>query len=247
MNNKLALVVAVMLGVLSIAGIQIYISQIKARIAQGEELLEVITAAREINQGEKISEQDIVRTTLPVKLIRRLGNTHIRDKKVIVNSVAQTAIATNQVIQFHHVTEPRSASGGLDLTGGYRAVTVKVNPVTGLAGMLRPGDFVDVICAVEGDKLVIAGQKVKQITSLMLPKVKVLACDGVTDRATQERRFGYATVTLRVEPAQATRLVHAQAFGEICLSLIKDEEPRSQKLYPVVAESLLKDAVRELK
>lgn len=245
MNNKLALLVAIVLGVLSIIGIQMYVEGIRRKVDAGKEKVDAYVAARDIDQGEVIREEDVDKIEVARRLIRRLSNTQIKDRKLIVNSRAQTPIKQNQIIQNYHIYVTRNAGRGLELEGGWRAVTVKVDAVTGIAGLVRPGDFVVVMTAFELDGADVGGQKVAQLTTTLLPKVKVLAVDARTDPNAEA--FGYRTITLRVQPDEVTRVAHANQFGKIILGLMKDDEKAQRKLFPVTPQSLIKGAADELK
>jgi len=98
---------------------------------------------------------------------------------------------------------------------GERAVTVAVNEVSGVAGLIRPGDTVDVLVTFKN------GGEQEAMTSTILQKIKVLATDrnmnAVTGKANQEEI--YKTVTLSVTPHQAQSLALATEQGSVRLIL----------------------------
>lgn len=250
MNNKLALLVSIILGVLSIVGIQLYIQKIRQEVVKDQEMVNAYVAVRDIEAGETIADQDVDKIDVPNSYLRRLGQTHIKDRKLIVGSRAQLGIAARQIIQNYHVFVQRSSGKTLALDAGYQAMTIQVDAISGIAGLLRPGDFVNVIGAFELDvkgTLPNGTPFPKQFAMTLLQKIKILAVDRVTDRNSSERRFRYKTVTLRLRPQQITRLAHATNFGKITLSQVKDSDAPDARTYPATANQIIELMARELK
>lgn len=95
---------------------------------------------------------------------------------------------------------------------GYRAITIQVDEVNSLSGMLRPGDRIDLIAALR--------QGQRENVFPLLQNVPVLA----TGRRVRGRRpaqddglgeRGYTTITLEVTPTDAQRIILAQQKGRI--------------------------------
>jgi pilus assembly protein CpaB len=128
---------------------------------------------------------------------------------------------------------------------GRRAVTVSITDVTGVGGLVRPGNFVDVFGTFEYGRPVGVEQGVVKYTDertetrLMLQDVLVLAVgrehrrERPAPRATagpqtteqreleqlREQRSANSTVTMLVEPKQAQELILAQQLGELTFVL----------------------------
>jgi pilus assembly protein CpaB len=247
MNNKLALLVAVVLGILSIVGINMYIQKIKQESLRGEELIDVFVATKSIATGTVIEESYIGTRQMPSKFVRSLRGSQIKKREAIVNSTALAEIAENQIIQSYHVDREFTSASNLQFKDNYRAVTIKVTAISGLAGMLRPNDWVDVIGCFELKGFGVGQVKIPQISSVLLHKIRILAVDQQTDPNARNPAFAYRTVTLRVLPEQATKVVHAQMFGKVFLTKVQDSALTDKKTYPMTAERLLKDVDEEIK
>lgn len=246
MNNKLALLVAIVLGVLSIVGIQMYIQKIKTQAIRDQELVDVYVATRDIDPGETIEEKDFKVTQMPASFVNRLQQSHVRAKKLLINSKTVEPIIRSQIIQNYHVYAKRAGGADLKFENNWRAITIKVSATSGVAGMIRPGSYVDVMGAFEVQGLELGGVKVAQLTTVLMRKVRVLACDTETDPNSQRRLYAYRTITLRVAPSDATKVVHAHEFGKIILALVNDSETKIDKYYPITADLLLDIAKPEL-
>ncbi|HKM61712.1 MAG TPA: Flp pilus assembly protein CpaB [Acidisphaera sp.] len=106
------------------------------------------------------------------------------------------------------------------LTPGMRASTIGVDAVSGSAGLIWPGDHVDVILTQQlDDPNLPPGRKVSAET--LLSDVRVIAIDqqltqGATAAATDQT---VRTATLEVTPEQAERIAVATRLGHLVLDL----------------------------
>ena len=108
------------------------------------------------------------------------------------------------------------------LGSGMRAVTVGVDAVSGLSGLVWPGDRIDLILTQSQDgNDVPLSRRVSGET--VLHDVRVLAIDRqLIQGATSESPESQAvrTVTLEVTPADAERVVVAAKLGHLSLSVV---------------------------
>jgi len=99
-----------------------------------------------------------------------------------------------------------------------RAVSVPINSVTGVAGLIFPGDRVDVILThafqVNGDP----NRPERRAAETVLTDVRVLAIDQRIDNPENKPATGQIA-TLEVTPAQAERLPLIADLGQLSLSL----------------------------
>ena len=116
------------------------------------------------------------------------------------------------------------------LRPGYRAVAVSIDAKSGVAGLVFPGDRVDVLMAITVIQEIEGGKKEKKITrrasETVLTNVRVLAVDQRVDDQNGVAKVA-KTATLEVTPKQAEMLSVAQQMGKLSLSLrslAKDEE-----------------------
>ena len=108
------------------------------------------------------------------------------------------------------------------LAPGTRAVSVPVDAVTGVAGLIWPGDLVDVLLTqqVEGEHT--APDK-RVLSRTILTNIRVIAVDQqIVQGATGDvQSAGHVarTVTLEVTPEQAERLAVGQHLGVLSLAI----------------------------
>lgn len=247
MNNKFALIVAVALGALSVFGIHLYIEKIKSTVQGEKELVDVFVATRDIPPGDKIKDQDIAVEQVPQAFVRKLSSSHIRDRRLLVDSTVRIGVSVRQIFQTYHVNVTQEGAKGLDVPEEYRAITLPVNLMSGVGGMLRPGDFCDVVGSFEVKGFRAGSNEVPQLTTYLVKKIKILAVDQQTDPNSNQVNYGYRTVTLRARPDEVTRLLHAQAFGTIYLVKVRDTEPTNdEEVHSISTEVLLERARKSL-
>jgi pilus assembly protein CpaB len=111
------------------------------------------------------------------------------------------------------------------LTPGMRAVSIKIDVGTGVAGFILPGDHVDVLLTERYD----LGQssasnsdrpqvRQKDVASVILRNVRVLAIDQVMQDADSKPKVG-VTATVEVDLQQAQKIALATQMGTLSLAL----------------------------
>ncbi|WP_422445685.1 MULTISPECIES: Flp pilus assembly protein CpaB [unclassified Endozoicomonas] len=112
-----------------------------------------------------------------------------------------------------------------------RAVSVRVNDVSGVAGFVLPGDRVDVLSIQTARS---GGTNNTDNSEILLSDVVVLAVDqqAINDSG---RPQVVRSVTLEVSPRDSESLVLASSRGSLQLSLRNPEE----SLYPEVEDNRL--------
>jgi pilus assembly protein CpaB len=112
-----------------------------------------------------------------------------------------------------------------------RAVTIAVDPVSGVAGFAKPGNRVDVLATFETDR------GVGMVTRTVLQDVEILAFGPDTQPSNKESVNGkegkpevQTTATLAVLPTEAERLILAETRGKLRLALrpIEDDTYRTR-------------------
>jgi pilus assembly protein CpaB len=111
---------------------------------------------------------------------------------------------------------PKGSQPGITalLSPNQRAMTIKVNEASGLAGFLSPGDRVDVVVIVD------KGPFAKNpFSKVLLQNLKVLGTGQKIENRPGDKPKIVPTITLEVSPAQGERLALAAQEGRISLVL----------------------------
>jgi pilus assembly protein CpaB len=91
-----------------------------------------------------------------------------------------------------------------------RAVTLSVDPVNAMSGLLKPGDRVDLFVSFDHEG--------KRVTALLLGGVEILATDQHTREVNSREgtlENGFSTITVAVSPNDSIRVVAARQSGVI--------------------------------
>jgi len=212
MRNRrliLALTGAVLCGLLGVALITRYISNIQAYT---RDLGEVVVAKSDIPLGEKITAEHLSLLPMPNGSVPEGA---FRKTSEVVGRVAIVPIGIRDPITYSKLA-PEGTEGGLSavIPQGYRAMTVKVDDVVGVQGFIMPGSFVDVVAIIlpPGD------QTRGPISKIVLQSIKVLASGPKIDTPENQRTPSEVrSVTLQVTPEQAEKLVLAANEGKLQL------------------------------
>jgi pilus assembly protein CpaB len=138
----------------------------------------------------------------------------------LVGRVASKAIPQGSVVLPTNIA-PKGTLPGISerIEEGFRAVSVKIDEVTGVAGQVNPGDFVDVIVVMDVKR----DRRAETISRIILQRVKVAAVGQSLNAGSTE---GSATspqlaksVTLLVKDVDVPRLHLAQTKGRLTLAM----------------------------
>jgi pilus assembly protein CpaB len=109
------------------------------------------------------------------------------------------------------------------LEPGTRAASIGVDEVSGVSGLIWPGDRVDVILTQNMDKASSVGMRV--VSEAVLQDARVIAVDQDIARAAQTQgpttSVGHIarTVTLQISPKDSDRLAVARQLGHLSLAV----------------------------
>lgn len=226
MRNKrffIVLVGATVFGLLAALAVGRYLSSAQANTANAQN---VVVAKVEIPVGTKLVAEQLALVRVPNDA---LPDGTFESLEKVVGRVAVVNIAPREPMTDYKLA-PEGAAAGLSsmIPEGYRAMTVKVDDVVGVAGFARPGALVDVVVVIEpsGDRLNNQGP----ISKIVLQNIKVLASGQNIDQPKHDDREAQQVkaVTLQVLPEQAEKLALASSEGKLQLvmrnSIDQDDE-----------------------
>jgi pilus assembly protein CpaB len=101
------------------------------------------------------------------------------------------------------------------ITPGMRAMSVRINDVAGLSGLIQPNSRVDVLVSLREN----GSRGTEEVSKLFLENMRVLSMGSRTSRDASGDATPATTATLEVTPAQAEKLAVAMRQGMIQLVL----------------------------
>ncbi len=158
------------------------------------------------------------------------------DAKAVTNAgaVARRPIAAGQPITEAQLVRPGDRGFlAAVLKPGMRAVSIAVNEVSGLAGLVFPGDRVDVMLvhpmpeapapkvanAAAGGGADANSRAPQKVSETILENVRILAIDQTLGHAPGQPSQIARTFTIEVTPKQAELMAVATQLGQLTLSL----------------------------
>lgn len=175
----------------------------------------IVVASRELGFGEVLTADDLREIAWPGDAIPEGAFAKAADVETASQRVVLSIIGPNEPVLAWKISGPGArASLSATLGAGMRAVTVRVNEYTGVAGFVLPGDRVDVLFTREQG----SAEQLTSIIEILLQNVRVLAVNQVSDNKTAEPIVG-SVVTLELTPVDAQKVALAQSTGAITLTL----------------------------
>lgn len=159
--------------------------------------------------------------------------------RALFRLVKQTVMAGQPLLEkdLYDVGEvPKLAD---ELPPGYRAVTLSVDAKSALNGMIQPGSIVDISMTVKDKHPEVGGLA----TLTVMRGVKVLATSEKRFPASEDRAGQLRNMTVAVTPEQANKLILAQQYGTLSVTLRSTVEGEGGLLADVSSNSDERDLV----
>ena len=197
---------------------------------------QVLVAAADMPHGRLLRPEDVRwqnADKLPAgqvadALATQIGGPSVVDAKSLgdnVGAITRHDFTAGEVLEVNDVVKP----GDRDfipavLTPGARAVTVSVSVLSGSAGLIYPGDHVDLILAQSfHEALIPLGRRT--VSENIAQNLRVLAIDHYTQGGTiannnePQLRNSARTVTLEASPEVSLKIENAADLGKLSLIL----------------------------
>lgn len=205
----------------------------------------VVTAAEDIPFGEPMQAEWLTLQELPQSYVedRHLRASDLR--RLIGVPLAQSVRAGEAILRTDLSSlsdQQRTLSG--EIPQGKRAVSIFCQPESSFAGLLRPGDRVDVLLTVGDHRVPDSGQTVVLAQNILVVSVGTGTVRDWDDDRHRAREDPTAQVSLEVGLEDAQRLVLARGQGQLRLLLRNPNDVSVVTPSPEVREAQLADPVR---
>jgi len=216
------------------------------------ETIPVVVAKRNLYTGIQLTADDvIVRDVMPQMVPQDTEGAQVfRSLEEVLGRTPRERILANEIIRGERLAR-RNAGEGLNaiITPGKRAMTIETDEASGLAGLLQPGNYVDVIVTLRPDD--VAG-RASYATETLLQGIQVLAVGSslapqeqqpqgatATRGARETNRRTKSTATLELTLEEAEKLALASVRGELHLVLRSDVDITQQTTHGPVTASVV--------
>lgn len=201
----LALVIGVIAALAANRFLSARIDAIEARSRTA--MVEVVVARTDLPKGQEIGPGNVALRPIPRDYAHSNALTNDSFGSAVGRKLAYN-IRGGEMLLSSMLEASKPATFSARVGMGWRAMTVAVDEINSISGLLEPGDVIDLIASLD--------RKGNKLTMPLLQGVQVIATGQrlVDDPITGERKQ-YATVTLNVTPSQATTLIAARDSGKI--------------------------------
>jgi pilus assembly protein CpaB len=182
---------------------------------------DVLVAAADISQGEKLTKENIRWQRWPDDAMNPAyiqKQTRPDAIETLENAIVRSQFIAGEPIRETKLARPESGFLSAILPTGKRAIAVRVSAQNTAGGFILPNDRVDVIQTVSQQTS--ADAPAENVSRTILSNVKVLAIDQMVDEQNQgEAVVVGKTATLELDPAQVELITAAEASGTLSLAL----------------------------
>jgi pilus assembly protein CpaB len=178
----------------------------------------VVVATSEIGRGEIVSAEHVKTIEWPIESVPQDA---FLNTEQAIGQLARFRIYPNDLLTQQKLLDTKAPSVlSLLIPQGRRAMSIKVNEVTGISGFIAPGSHVDVLMSVSGGR---KEEEEPPRTRTVLQDIEVLAIAQSIEQA-DNKPVVVNTVTLNVTPRDAERLTLASHEGSLHLAMRNDRD-----------------------
>jgi pilus assembly protein CpaB len=241
----------IMLGALVFGGIAVFassryisttISKEKARLAPNIEQVDVVVAKTDLERGSLVGPDSMAVRKMPREFVP--GTAVLPDEFGNVEGAKLGFdMRAGEVLLSGSLEGADTATFATKINRGVRAMTLSVDEVNSLSGLLQPGDRVDLFFTAKPPVEGMRGRKSSERTALLLQNVEVLATGRqvrptITDGGTPGVGRTFSTITIQAGASDAQRLILAQKAGSIT-AVLRGPEDQDPLTAGVMDESAL--------
>ena len=255
-KQKIILIAGVVLALLAIVMTKMYLDQQK-QVVQEEKRREianmqanqaaVLVSKRDIPEGSVIEPEMLETAVVPNRFIQPQAVTSL-DR--IAGMITIAPISKGEQISLSKLMNERKSDGG-GLAGatpsGKRAISIVADNIASLSGMIKPGDYVDVLATIQVPEKGADGQVTAQMAVVPLfQNILVLAVgsntggmeSGSGSRYAEKSSSDNSLITLALGPQEANLIAFVQEQGKVRLVMRSLADAKVEPMAPASWETL---------
>lgn len=212
----------------------------------------VVVAAAALPAGKVLSVEDLAKREMPAAYLPG-GTLAVDEIATVIGQQLVIPLAAGDALSMAHLSGHGGQALASRLLNGTRAVTVPVDEVSSQAGLVRPGDQVDLLLAEETSegsvRCVTVKPLLESLTVLATGAHQVDPARGADELLQRRAELGisYSTMTLDVTPEQAQQLALALRVGDLIPLLRGQGDATPVALKPRVSDSPACEPVQQKK
>lgn len=203
------IVLALVMASMAAAGVYLYLKTVPGAEAGAPETTPVVVANGDLTFGTMLKPEHLKVVDFPKGAVPT--GSYGSEDSVLSQTTKVFVVAGEPIL----ASKLSAIGGGLSVRvpADMRAMSLKVNEVTGVSGFVLPGDRVDILVTIDN-----AAGSMNAVTNTILQDLEVLAA-GVKTETKNNQNVTVQTVTVLVNPDGAEKLALAVDQGSVHLSL----------------------------
>lgn len=234
MKTRMSLLLSVAAGVFALIAMALYLGAREDELLEQAALQDVVVTTQDILVNTALDERVIQVIKVPAKYVQPGA---IAQTSEVVGRVAAVPLPRGSQVSGTALLEGGRESLAFNVPRGMRALTVAINDVTGVAGLLRTGNFIDIVGIFEygvptgsaGGEVTYSNERTEAIT--IAQNVQIIAAGrnfsgqsppprGPDEEPVPETdQGGLVNVTLLLSPPQVQEIILAQHLGALTMTL----------------------------
>lgn len=189
----------------------------------------VLTASVNIPPNVPITVDMVEISQMPVEAVHKEA---VVNENAVIGKFSKYEITAGEQILSSKLISPEGGGGdgtlAYEIAPGMRAISVDVGNLSGLVGMLRPKNTVDILLQYQEEKEDPSApngeaKKMEDFTAMIAENITILAVDDVLVQEGKakdpETGVSYTTITLQVTPRQAMDISMSEVKGRLRMIL----------------------------
>lgn len=169
--------------------------------------VQLVVAKSDLPRGARLSSENLAVRPVPMDYSHSSAILPEHFERIEGQTLA-VAVKKGDLIFWPLLEGKKAPTFSARVDSGRRAITVAVDEINSISGLLEPGDLIDLMVSFD--------RKGRKNTLMLMQGVRVLATGqrSTDDPKSGERRM-YSTVTLDTDPQQAQQVVLAREVGRL--------------------------------
>lgn len=222
-RSGLLFMAALGFGALAVFGVRGYLAERieieKARLVPAQAMVEIVVARRDLEAGAVVDPDSMAVREVPVDLVPGSAVRPERFDQHLGARIGQP-MRSGEPLLAGAIVGGEASTFSTRIRAGIRAMSVLVDEVNSVSGMLQPGDRIDLLFTVRPPAAP-GMPPAQEVTSTLMQDLAVLATGRQirADRGDSAGMRHFTAITVEVSPTQAQELIVAQRSGKLTAML----------------------------
>jgi pilus assembly protein CpaB len=244
----LPLILSIALGTAAVLMVRNYITGENNAMNKGLEPVRIVVARRNIPANEPLEVEWVAARPVPKKFVHANAIYPEEVDLIIGRELVYPVRAGDPILWMDFKGGERYRGFSTMIKESERAMTVRVDEMSTIAGLIQPGDHIDILGTFKRTSDSRDSRNELETTITLLQNVVVLAIGQITSARSGMRKDRSASgmLTILVTPEEAALLIHAQRVGKLYNVLRNPEDIETfENLPKITFADILQPRVRE--